>query len=290
LLRTEFLFLTRDTAPSEDEQVALLDQIGLEMKKAGDHDWPMIVRTLDVGGDKELPYLPMPAEANPFLGVRAIRLSLRRPDLFLTQLRAILRAGEKHNFRIMFPMVTNVNEVLEARHLLDEVHLSFLKEKIAHRWPVETGIMVEVPAAALLAPVLAPHVDFFSIGTNDLTQYTLAAERGNPELSDLADALHPAVLRLVQNVVDAAHVHGKWVGVCGELAGDVTAVPVLIGIGVDELSINPAGIPKVKAVLRAIEIPEARALADRVLEADGSQEVRKLAQEFLQSHVGMTPV
>ncbi len=286
LLRTEFLYLTRDKPPTEAEQVDSLRQIGQAMAGDGNAQRPIVVRTLDVGGDKELPYLPLPAEANPFLGVRAIRLSLRRPDLFLTQLRAVLRAGEAFRFRLMFPMVANLDEVLEARRLLKEAHRALKAQGVAHHWPIEVGIMVEVPAAALLAPTLASQVDFFSIGTNDLTQYTLAAERGNPALSEMADALHPAVLRLVRDVVNAAHRHGKWVGVCGELAGDRLAVPVLVGLGVDELSMNPGAIPYAKAILRAIDLPAAQTLATQALGAESAQEARSLARAFQAEHMG----
>jgi phosphoenolpyruvate-protein phosphotransferase/dihydroxyacetone kinase phosphotransfer subunit len=286
LLRTEFLYLTRDKPPTEAEQIDSLRQIGQAMSGNGNAQRPIVVRTLDVGGDKELPYLPLPAEANPFLGVRAIRLSLRSPDLFLTQLRAVLRAGEAFHFRIMFPMVANLDEVLEARRLLEEAHGALEAQGLPHRWPIEVGIMVEVPAAALLAPAIAPHVDFFSIGTNDLTQYTLAAERGNPALSEMADALHPAVLRLVRDVVSAAHQHGKWVGVCGELAGDPLAVPVLVGLGVDELSMNPGAIPYAKAILRALDLPEAQALAAQALSAESARQARSLAQAFQREHMG----
>ncbi len=256
LLRTEFLFLTRETPPNEAEQLTVLRQIGTAMG-----DRPVIIRTLDVGGDKKVPYIKLPLEANPFLGVRAIRMSLRNPDLFMTQLRAILRAATDFKFRIMFPMIANVDEVRQARTWLEKAHQQLVDEKLPHAWPIETGIMVEIPSAALLSRILAREVDFFSIGTNDLTQYTLAAERGNPLLSDMADALHPAVLRLISEVVEAAHAEGKWVGVCGELAGNPLAVPVLIGLGVDELSLNPGGIPLTKSIIRTIDTTEARLLA-----------------------------
>ncbi|HEX7975153.1 MAG TPA: phosphoenolpyruvate--protein phosphotransferase, partial [Anaerolineales bacterium] len=280
LLRTEFLFLTRTTPPTEDEQAEALSQIGEVMGER-----PVIVRTLDAGGDKELPYLDLPPEANPFLGVRALRISLRSPDLFQGQLRAILRAGAGRRFRIMFPMVANLDEVAQARHWLEEAHRSLVQEDKAHAWPIETGIMVEIPAAAVRSEAFASVVDFFSIGTNDLTQYTLAAERGNPALSGFADALHPAVLRLIAGVAEAAHRHGKWVGVCGELAGDPVAAAVLVGLGVDELSLNSAGIPRIKAILRQLEYPEAQKLAVLALEADGAPAARTLAQAFYEERL-----
>jgi len=276
LLRTEFLFLTRDTPPSEAEQLTVLRQIGAVMG-----DRPVTVRTLDVGGDKEVPYIQLPPEANPFLGVRAIRMSLRNTDLFMLQLRAILRAAADYRFRIMFPMIANVDEVRQARVWLEKAHQQLVDEKLPHAWPIETGIMVEIPSAALLSPILAREVDFFSIGTNDLTQYTLAAERGNPLLSDMADALHPAVLQLIGKVVEAAHAEGKWVGVCGELAGNSLAVPVLLGLGVDELSLNPGGIPLTKSIIRTVDTTEVRLLAKQVLETESVSEVRKASQAFL---------
>ena len=275
LLRTEFLFISRQTPPIEDEQLAALRQIGEAMGGR-----PVVVRTLDVGGDKEVPYVQLQPEANPFLGVRAIRLSLHQPDLFLPQLRAILRAAAEFPFKIMFPMVANLEEVRQARDWMQRAHTQLLAERLTHAWPVETGIMVEIPSAALLSWALAKEVDFFSIGTNDLTQYTLAAERGNPLLSGLADALHPAVLRLVAEVAEAAHAEGKWVGVCGELAGDPLAAPILIGLGVDELSLSPVGIPRIKSIVRSLDSAAARSLAEKALQADGAAQVRQMAQEF----------
>ena len=280
LLRTEFLFLTRTTPPTEEEQYRVLCQIGEALTQEGRYDWPIIVRTLDVGGDKELPYIQLAPEANPFLGVRALRLSLRKPELFSPQLRAILRAGFGYHFRIMFPMVANLDEILQARQCIEQAHRELDQEGIPHRWPIEMGIMVEIPSAAILSPILAPHVEFFSIGTNDLTQYTLAAERGNPLLSGLADALHPAVLSLIGEVAQASHKYGKFTGVCGELAGDPFAVPVLVGLGVDELSMNPSAIPRVKSVLRAVDLKETQALADLVLAASGAPEARGIAKDF----------
>lgn len=276
LLRTEFLFLTRETAPTEEEQTIILREIFETM--GGQR--PVTVRTLDVGGDKELPYIQLPEEPNPFLGVRALRLSLSRPDLFLPQLRAILRAAEGFPCRIMFPMVADIEEVRKARTWVEKAHNELAEESQPHAWPVELGIMVEIPSAALLAPALADEIDFFSIGTNDLTQYTLAAERGNPALYHLADGLHPAILRLIKEVVEASHQAGKWTGICGELGGDPEATPILVGLGVDELSLNSAGIPQVKSIIRGLKREDAHVLAEQALRCQTSAEVRQLAREF----------
>jgi phosphoenolpyruvate-protein phosphotransferase len=274
LLRTEFLFLTREAAPTEEEQILLLREIFETMGEQR----PVTTRTLDVGGDKELPYIQLPEEPNPFLGVRALRLSLAHPDLFLTQIRAILRAAEGYPCRIMFPMVADVEEIRKARAWVERAHADLAGENKPHAWPVELGIMVEIPSAALLAPVLAKEVDFFSIGTNDLTQYTLAAERGNPALYHLADGLHPAVLKLIGQVVNASHEAGKWTGICGELGGDPQATPILVGLGVDELSLNPAGIPRIKSILRDLTMEQARLLAEKALCCQTSAEVRQLVR------------
>ncbi len=276
LLRTEFLFLTRETAPSEQEQYELLHKIFSTMGQ----DHPVIVRTMDVGGDKNLPYIDLPKEANPFLGMRALRLSLEKPELFLPQLRAILRAGEGFPCRIMFPMVADVDEVRAARGWLEKAHAELTAENIPHAWPVEVGIMVEIPSAALLSRTLANEVDFFSIGTNDLTQYTLAAERGNPALAYLADGLNPAVLQLIQRVAESAHAAGKYIGICGELGGDPQAIPILVGLHVDELSMNPPAVPRAKAIIRKLQMSAAEALAEKALQAESSEAVRKLAKAF----------
>lgn len=278
LLRTEFLFLTRSTPPSEGEQITILKGI---LQTLGDR--PVIVRTLDVGGDKALPYLDTAQEANPFLGVRAVRLTLQHRDLFITQLRSILRAGAGHNVKVMFPLISQVREYEEARALLETAHTALTEEELEHLWPIETGIMVETPASALRSEHFAREVDFFSVGTNDLTQYVMAAERGNPLLSDYADALDPAVLRLVQQVVDAAHARGKWVGVCGELAGDPFAIPLLVGLGVDELSVTPAGIPEAKAVVRRLSREAVADLATQALTFPDAAQVREASRTMLQS-------
>lgn len=278
LLRTEFLYLTRDTPPSEEEQLKTLLQIGAILEQR-----PIIVRTLDVGGDKNLPYIELAPEENPFLGVRAIRLCLQRPDLFLPQLRAILRAAADLHLRVMFPMIANCDEIVQAKAMMEQVHKELNAQNQRHGWPIDTGIMVEIPAAALLSDSLAKEVDFFSIGTNDLTQYTLAAERGNVALSGLNDALHPAVLRLIQRVADASHQQGKWTGICGELAGDPYAAPILVGLGVDELSMNPTSIPRIKDLLRRIDLKMARRLAQKAIQSTSPTEVRELARNFMEA-------
>ena len=274
LLRTEFLFIGRDAMPSEQEQEAAYRRIA---EPLGDR--PLIVRTLDVGGDKPLPYLPVPAEANPFLGLRGLRLGLARPDVLRTQLRAILRVAADHPVKVMFPMVTSLAEFRAAKALVEEARHEV--EGAGGRVPsnVEVGIMVEVPAAALAAEVFAADVDFFSIGTNDLTQYTLAAERGNERVAGFADALHPAVLRLIRMTTRGAASYGRMVGVCGEIAGDPVAVPILVGLGVRELSAAPPAVPRVKRAVRETDLGSARALADRAIGLDSAEAVRAAAGE-----------
>jgi phosphotransferase system enzyme I (PtsI) len=247
LYRTELLFLNRDTAPTEDEQVAAYTAVLAAFKGK-----PVIIRTLDIGGDKRPPYLDLPSEANPFLGVRATRLGLRRPSLFRTQLRAILRASTSGKARIMYPLIAVPEEIEQANLLLRTARDDLDREGIPYDHDIEVGIMVEVPSAALDAHRLADRVDFFSIGTNDLTQYTFAADRTNRDLHYLYQPLHPAVLSLIRMTVEAAHAHGKWVGICGELAGDPQAIPVLVALGADELSMSPAKIPRAKQVVLSL--------------------------------------
>jgi phosphocarrier protein FPr len=270
LLRTEFLFLERDSLPSEEEQLAAYEDMAERLQGR-----PLILRTLDVGADKPLPYLPTRPEANPFLGVRGIRLGLDQPELLETQLRAALRAAAAHPVHVMFPMVATLAEYREAVSALSRAR-DQLERAGQAAGQLEVGIMVEVPAAALAAEVFAPEVDFFSIGTNDLTQYTLAAERGNERVAGLADALHPSVLRLVQNVTEAARAHGKWVGVCGELASEPLAVPALVGLGVTELSVNPPAIPAIKEAVRQVDSGAATALAHEALRVGSADAVRSL--------------
>jgi multiphosphoryl transfer protein len=270
LLRTEFLFLGRESIPSEEEQLAAYEEIA---ERLGGR--PLVLRTLDVGADKPLPYLPSRPEANPFLGMRGIRLGLDQPELLETQLRAALRAAASHTLKVMFPMVATLAEFRAAITVLASAReqLEQAGERVGE---LEVGIMVEVPAAALAADVFAPEVDFFSIGTNDLTQYTLAAERGNERVAALADALHPSVLRLVQAVTEAAQAHGKWVGVCGELASEPLAVPALVGLGVTELSANPPAIPAIKEAVRQVDFGAAAKLVREALRLASADDVRAL--------------
>ena len=267
LLRSEFLFLERREAPTEDDQAAAYEAAARALGPSR----PLVVRTLDVGGDKPLEYLPMPREDNPFLGERGIRLCLDRPDLFRTQLRAILRAAPAGRVLVMFPMIALISEWREARALLEAE-----REKLGSP-PIQAGIMVEVPSAAIAAESFAAEVDFFSIGTNDLTQYTLAMDRGHPRLAPKLDGLSPAVLRLVAGVVGAAHRHGKWVGVCGGIAADPQAVPLLVGLGVDELSVDVPAVAAVKAQVRGLNLEDCRRLAERALDAESAAAVRALA-------------
>ncbi|WP_136068033.1 phosphoenolpyruvate--protein phosphotransferase [Modicisalibacter radicis] len=264
LLRTEFVFMAHAEAPDLDTQIG-------EYREAFDalDGRPLVARTLDVGGDKPLPYWPLPQEDNPFLGLRGIRLALTRPEILETQLRALLTAAGERPLRIMLPMVKDVAEFRAARAIVDR-----LQAEIAAP-DVQLGVMIEIPSSALLAPSLAEEVDFFSIGTNDLTQYTLAIDRGHPALSAQSDGLHPAVLRLIEMTVEAAHAKGKWVGVCGELASDPQAVPVLVGLGVDELSVSLRQVPMVKARLRELTLDDARHHAATALGQATSDAVRE---------------
>jgi phosphocarrier protein FPr len=266
LFRTEFLFLGRAAAPDEEEQYQVYRDAALALGGR-----TLLIRTLDIGGDKPLPYLDMGSEANPFLGLRGLRFCLAHRELFMRQLRAIARAAAEHPIRVMFPMVTTLEEWREARALWDEAARPFPAAARA-----EIGLMLEVPSAALLAPHLAKEAHFFSLGTNDLTQYLFAAERGNATVAHLADSLHPALLQTVARVVEAAHARGRWVGVCGELAGEVLAAPLLVGLGVDELSMSAPAIASVKQALRTCHAGDARALAQRALACASAAEVRRL--------------
>jgi phosphotransferase system enzyme I (PtsI) len=275
LLRSEFLYMERETLPDEEEQYkaysAILDVFG---------KLPVVLRTSDIGGDKQLPYLDMKPEMNPFLGVRGLRLALVHPEeLLKPQLKAALRAGIGHDLRIMFPMVASLTEIRQARAIYEECKQELAKEGKLVAAKLQLGIMVEVPSAAVMADKLAPEVDFFSIGTNDLTQYTLAVDRTNAELAYLTSAFSPAVLRLIQNVIAQAHKYGKWVGLCGELAGEPLAVPILLGLGLDEFSMNPPAVPMAKQILRGLKVPDCQKLAEEVLQFESADEVKAHVRE-----------
>jgi multiphosphoryl transfer protein len=273
LLRSEFLFLGSDRLPTEAEQVALLEQVAMAM--AGR---PVILRTLDVGADKPLPALPQPPEANPALGVRGLRLQLlRRPDLLLDQLRAALRVASAHPLRLMFPMVSTVDEVRQAKALLEQARRD-VNPNAVKGVQMQVGIMIEVPAAVVGADLLAAEVDFFSLGTNDLTQYVFAADRTNPELAPLADSLHPVMLRMIDQVVKAAHRRKRWVGVCGEMASDLWALPLLVGLGIDELSVHPPMVARIKAAIRELDSTECARVARAALKLDSASAVRRLLE------------
>ena len=268
LLRTEFLFLGRDDMPGEDEQLEVYGAIGQALGER-----PLTIRTLDVGADKPLPYARQRAEENPFLGLRGIRLGLAQPELLDVQLRAIARLARERAVRVMFPMVATTSELRAA--------VGALSDAVGRGRPdgLEVGVMIEVPAAALMAEHLAANVDFFSIGTNDLSQYTMAAERGNAEVASLADPVQPAVLRLISQTAEAGRTQATWVGVCGELAGDARVAPLLLGLGVSELSMAPPSIPSVKQAVRSVSLAAARTLAKDALNCDSAAEVRALLAE-----------
>lgn len=273
LLRTEFLYLNRQKDPSEEEQLAVYQSILNVMGKR-----PVVVRTLDVGGDKNLPYIDLGKEENPFLGWRAIRMCLDKPDFFKVQLRSLLRASSGHDLRIMFPMIATIDEVRRAKSLLNDSRQELVRSGYPLAEKIQVGIMVEIPAVTILANQFAKEVDFFSVGTNDLTQYTMAADRDNPKVSHLGDACHPAVLTQIKHVIECGHAHGIWIGVCGELAGDPVAVPILLGLGLDEFSAAPGSIPSIKSIIRSWTFHAAQQLAQQALELDSASSVRDLVR------------
>lgn len=270
LYRTEYLYLNRQNVPGEEEQYrdyrAVADVMGSR---------PLLIRTLDIGGDKQLPYVDFGQEQNPFLGWRALRLCLDKPELFEPQLRAILRASADRNVQIMFPMVATPAEVRRARQVLERVKQQLRDEGIAFDPQTPIGVMIEIPSAAIAADLIAPEVDFFSIGTNDLIQYSLACDRGNERVAHLYDPLNPAVLRLIQGVIDAAHSAGKWVGMCGEMAGDPEAIPLLLGLGLDEFSMNAPQIPMAKDLIRTLTTVQAREIAVTALARASAEDIRE---------------
>ncbi|MED4883217.1 phosphoenolpyruvate--protein phosphotransferase [Bacillus sp. FSL W8-1127] len=278
LFRTEFLYMGRDQLPSEDEQFEAYKTVleGLNGK-------PVVVRTLDIGGDKELPYLNLPKEMNPFLGFRAIRLCLEDQDLFRTQLRALLRASVYGNLKIMFPMIATINEFREAKAILEEEKEKLIQDGTKVSDSIEVGIMVEIPSTAVMADQFAKEVDFFSIGTNDLIQYTLAADRMNERISYLYQPYNPAILRLVKMVIDAAHKEGKWAGMCGEMAGDETAIPLLLGLGLDEFSMSATSILKARSLIKKLNRSEMEQLASEALNKRTTAEVVELVEKAVSS-------
>ncbi|MEO1772797.1 phosphoenolpyruvate--protein phosphotransferase [Candidatus Enterococcus ferrettii] len=279
LYRTEFLYMDSPDFPTEEDQFeaykAVLEGMG---------EKPVVVRTMDIGGDKELPYLKLPHEMNPFLGYRALRISLSElgEDMFRTQLRALLRASAYGNLRIMFPMVATLKEFRAAKKMYEEEHEKLAKEGVKVSDTIQVGIMIEIPAAAVLADKFAKEVDFFSVGTNDLIQYTMAADRMNERVSYLYQPYNPSILRLIKNVIDAAHAEGKWAGMCGEMAGDQTAVPLLMGMGLDEFSMSATSILKTRSLMKRLTTSDMAELADKALnDCDTMEEVVELVESYV---------
>lgn len=275
LYRTEFLYMGRNEFPSEEEQFAAYQAVAVMF----DQGRPVVIRTLDIGGDKALPYLDMPKEMNPFLGYRAIRLCLDRTEIFKIQLRAILRASVHGNIKLMYPMIATLEELRAANQVLETVKKDLRRENIPFNEEMEVGIMVEIPAVAVLADQFAKEVDFFSIGTNDLVQYTMAADRMNERVAYLYQPFNPAVLRLIQGVITAAHKEGKWVGMCGEMAGDLNAIPILLGFGLDEFSMSASSILPARSLVRHLTQQGARRIAQAAIALDHAQEIKKFVEQ-----------
>ena len=277
LYRTEFLYMDSPDFPTEDEQFE-----GYKAVLEGMNGKPVVVRTMDIGGDKELPYLDLPHEMNPFLGYRAIRVCLDRKDMFRTQLRALLRASVYGQLRIMFPMIATLQEFRAAKAILDEERENLTKEGVEVADNIQVGIMIEIPAAAVLADQFAKEVDFFSIGTNDLIQYTMAADRMNEQVSYLYQPYNPSILRLIKHVIDSAHAEGKWAGMCGEMAGDQVAVPLLVGLGLDEFSMSATSILKTRSLMKRLDTAKMQELSQRAIsECTTMDEVVALVNEYV---------
>ena len=276
LYRTEFLYMENDELPAEDVQFEEYKKVAQDMKGT-----PVIIRTMDIGGDKELKCLDLPSEMNPFLGYRAIRISLNRPDIFKVQLRALLRASAFGDIHIMYPMIASVEEVKQANAMLDECKDELTAEGKEFNKDIKVGIMIEVPAAAVISPILAKYVDFFSIGTNDLCQYTLAVDRMNEAIGSLYQPLHPGVIRLIKHVIDASHEQGKFTGMCGELASDPVATMILLGLGLDEFSMTASSIPLIKNILRSVSKAECEEVANKALTMDTAEEITGYAKSVL---------
>ena len=276
LYRTEFLFMDRDQLPSEEEQFIAYKEVVEAMEGR-----LVVLRTMDIGGDKELPYLNLPKEMNPFLGWRAVRIALDRREILHAQLRAVLRASAFGKLAVMFPMIISVEEIRELKSVLETLKAELRAEGKAFDENIQVGVMVETPSAAVNAKFLAKEVDFFSIGTNDLTQYTLAVDRGNELISHLYNPMSPSVLSLIKQVIDASHAEGKWTGMCGELAGDERATLLLLGMGLDEFSMSAISVPHIKKLVRNVSYQEAKALADEALQKPTAAEIEQLIQAFL---------
>ncbi|WP_080926180.1 phosphoenolpyruvate--protein phosphotransferase [Ligilactobacillus ruminis] len=276
LFRSEFLYMNSNELPTEDEQYEAY-KAALE----GMNGKQVVVRTMDIGGDKELPYLPLPEEQNPFLGYRAIRICLNRQDIFRTQLRALLRASKYGRLAIMFPMIATVQEFKDAKAIFEEEKANLVASGVEVSDDIQVGMMMEIPAAAMIADKLAKYADFFSIGTNDLIQYSMAADRGNERVSYLYQPYNPSILRLIKNIIDASHKEGKWTGMCGEMAGDQIAVPLLLGLGLDEFSMSATSILKTRSLIKKLDSKEMKELADKaVSDCETVDEVVSLVKEF----------
>jgi phosphotransferase system enzyme I (PtsI) len=277
LFRTEFLFLNRETLPSEEEQYQVYLQVAAALKPQ-----PVVIRTLDLGGDKLLSHLHVPREMNPFLGWRAIRFCLQEQEIFRAQLRAILRASTEGNVKMMYPMISSLSELQEANALVAECQTELQQENIPFNPNIEIGAMIEIPSAVMVADSLAKHAKFFSLGTNDLIQYTLAVDRLNEKIAYLYNPTHPAILRLIQMTVSAAHRNGIWVGVCGQMAGEPSVVPLLLGLGVDELSTPCPSVPQIKFLIRRLRFSETQALADFALQSESPADILAQSREMAQ--------
>ncbi|MBV9488317.1 MAG: phosphoenolpyruvate--protein phosphotransferase, partial [Verrucomicrobia bacterium] len=279
LYRTEFFFLNKNELPSEEEQYQVYRRVAEAI-----YPQTVIIRTLDLGGDKFLTHSHLPAEINPFLGCRAIRFCLDRPDIFKAQLRAILRASGVGNVQMMYPLISGLPELRQANEVLDSCRQELRAEGIPFDENLEVGIMIEVPSAALIADALAKEVSFFSIGTNDLIQYTIAVDRVNERIAHLYEPTHPSIVRLIELTVQAAHANGLWVGVCGEMAGEITMTPLLLGLGVDELSASPGLVPRVKKAVQTLETKECARLVEEIRKLNSAAEILRRCEDVARRH------
>ncbi|GMQ58940.1 phosphoenolpyruvate--protein phosphotransferase [Vallitalea sediminicola] len=275
LFRTEFLFMDRDKLPTEEEQFQAYKEVILNMKNK-----PVVIRTIDIGGDKEVPYLNLPTEMNPFLGYRAIRMCLDRQDMFRTQLRALLRASNYGNLKIMFPMISNMDEIQEAKKILAEIKVELNNNKLLFNKNIEIGMMIEIPSAAIMSDVFAKEVDFFSIGSNDLIQYTVAVDRGNDKIANLYDEFNPAVLRLINLIIKNAHEEGIWVGMCGEAASNTELIPILLAMGLDELSMNASSLLQARYLISKVSINDIKKELPQILKMKKGKQIQKFISKI----------